>query len=390
MYCSRNKSLLFNRQSLQSILKNRHHFVPYSTTTFHSPQITSEDVIVARSYCSNLLKKFDSPSYTLQTFIPRSVKDAYLSIRAFNIELARIPDLVSNRAIGSLRMQFWRDNITQTFSNAPPREPVAILLHHALNTLRERHPDSSTNMMKAWFLKVIDARELYMDNRSYPSLDALEVYSENTYSTLLYLSLAALPMHSVAIDHIASHIGKAIGITAVLRGLPLIAFPPPPNHHSKSFSSSATAGEGANRRQGTIVLPLDVMAEAGVKEEDIFRQASQAPRLKDAVFIVATRANDHLITAREMIKNLQKGHGIEHGHNHGDDINCGNDEPHKNASLYVSDIERSFGFLMHAVPTRLWLEKLERLDFDIFREEMRARDWLLPWKSYLAYSRRSF
>ncbi|EPQ67383.1 BgtA-21363 [Blumeria graminis f. sp. tritici] len=334
-------------------------------------------------------RKFDSPSYTLQTFVPRSVRDAYLSIRAFNIELARIPDLVSNRAIGSLRMQFWRDNITQTFSNAPPREPVAILLHHALHSLRERHPDSSTNMMKAWFLKVIDARELYMDNRSYPSLDALEVYSENTYSTLLYLSLAALPMHSVAIDHIASHIGKAIGITAVLRGLPLIAFPPPQNHHSKSFSPSATAVEGANRRQGTIVLPLDVMAEAGVKEEDIFRQASQAPGLKDAVFIVATRANDHLITAREMIKNLQRGHGIEHGHNHGDDINFRNDEPHKNASLHVSDIERSFGLLMHAVPTRLWLEKLEKLDFNIFREEMRARDWLLPWKSYLAYSRKS-
>lgn len=331
-------------------------------------------------------RKFDSPSFTLQTFIPPSAKDAYLSIRALNIELARIPDLVSNPTVGALRMQFWRDNLTRTFANTPPKEPVAILLHNALQSLQERHPGTSTAVMKGWLMKVINAREQYMDNRPYTNMEALETYAENTYSTLMYLTLAALPIHSVATDHVASHIGKATGIAAVLRGLPLLAFPPPPNHHS---NHAALSGGNNGARQGHVVLPLDIMAEAGVKEEDIFRQGADAPGLKDAIFIVATRANDHLITAREMMKNLQQGKEAGHDFEHEGEEGHQYAERGSKSSSQADDIERGFGVLMPALSTRLWLENLEKCDFDIFRPELRSREWRLPWKGYWAYSRRS-
>merc|ERR1711977_747514 len=158
----------------------------------------------------------------------------YPSNRALNIELARIPELVSNPTVGALRMQFWRDNLTRTFAHTPPKEPVAILLHHALQLLQDRHPGISTSVMKGWSMKVINAREQYMDNRPYTSMEGLETYAENTYSTLMYL--------------------------------PLLAFPPPPNHHN---NSSALGGGGSGPRQGSVVLPLDIMAQAGVKEEEI-------------------------------------------------------------------------------------------------------------------------
>ena len=224
-----------------------------------------------------------------------------------------------------------------------------------------------------------------MDNRPYTSMDALEIYAENTYSTLMYLTLAALPLNSMEADHMASHIGKATGIVAVLRGLPLIAFPPPPNHHSNNAAFGATLGGSAGGRQGAVVLPLDVMAESGVKEEEVLRQGAEAPGLKDAIFTVATRANDHLITAREMLKNLQEGK--EAGH----DFEHEGEEGHQYVELKGnsrSDLERGFGVLMQAVTTRLWLERLEKHDFDIFRPELRTREWKLPFKAYLAYSRR--
>ncbi|KAF7899781.1 hypothetical protein EAF00_004117 [Botryotinia globosa] len=363
----------------------------YATTSYSTPapfasRLTEEDINQARTYCSNLIQKFDSPSYTLQTFIPPSTRDAYLSIRALNIELARIPDIVSNPTVGALRMQFWRDNLNRTFANTPPKEPVAILLHHALTSLQSRYDGISTSVMKGWFMKVINTREQYMDNRPYINMDALEMYAENTYSTLMYLTLAALPLQSMAADHVASHIGKAAGIAAVLRGLPLIAFPPPPNHHSNNAAFGGALGGNAGGRQGAVVLPLDVMAETGVKEEDVLRHGAEAPGLKDAIFTVATRANDHLITAREMLKNLQAGkdagHEFEHqgedGHYYAEGDNT-----------QVSDIERGFGVFMQAVPTRLWLEKLEQLDFDVFRPELRAREWKLPYKAYWAYTRRN-
>lgn len=224
-----------------------------------------------------------------------------------------------------------------------------------------------------------------MDNRPYTSMDALETYAENTYSTLMYLTLAALPLHSMEVDHVASHIGKATGIVAVLRGLPLIAFPPPPNHHSNNAAFGSSLGGSVGGRQGAVILPLDVMAESGVKEEEVLRQGAEAPGLKDAVFTVATRANDHLITAREMLKNLlqgkEAGHDFEHegeeGHQYVD--SKGNSE---------SDLERGFGVLMQAVSTRLWLERLEKHDFDIFQPQLRAREWKLPWNAYYGYSRK--
>ncbi|KAE8444907.1 hypothetical protein EG329_014155 [Mollisiaceae sp. DMI_Dod_QoI] len=362
---------------------------PYSAPAPHASRITDADVNAARAYCSGLLQKYDSPSYTLQTFVPPSARDAYLCIRALNIELARIPDLISNPTVGALRMQFWRDNLTRTFANTPPKEPVAILLHSALTSLQSRHPGISTSVMKGWFMKIINAREQYMDNRPYTSIDTLETYSENTYSTLMYLTLAALPLHSMATDHVASHIGKATGIAAVLRGLPLLAFPSPPNHHSNNAAFGGALGGNAGGRQGAVVLPLDVMAEAGVKEEEVFRQGAEAPGLKDAIFNVATRANDHLITAREMLKNLQQGKDAGHDFEHEGEEGHQYAETNSKDQSQADEVERGFGALMPAVATRLWLEKLEKVDFDIFRPELRAREWRLPWKAYWAYSRRT-
>lgn len=103
-------------------------------------------------------------------------------------------------------------------------------------------------------------------------------------------------MHSVALDHVASHIGKAVGIAAILRGMPLLAFP--------AGASSA----------GAVVLPLDVCAQHGLRQEQVLRKGGGAEGLRDAVFAVATRANDHLITARKMLGDAgDEGRGAPFG-----------------------------------------------------------------------------
>jgi NADH dehydrogenase [ubiquinone] 1 alpha subcomplex assembly factor 6 len=305
-----------------------------------------------------------------------------------------IPDTTSSYTIGLMRLQFWRDTITRTLSGSPPKEPVAVLLGAAVEDLNAR-TDGRARLSKGWFLRMINAREQSLTNAPYPDLTALESYAENTYSTLLYLTLAALPMTSLTADHLASHIGKAAGITAVLRGLPLVAFPPPPNHHSNQ-PATVTGGSGSgSARHGAITLPLDVMAQAGVKEEDVFRQGAEAPGLRDAVFAVATRASDHLITARQMLKNLHAGedvgHEFEHegeeGHEYGEQPENQQQSPYERQ---LKEVERGFGVLMPAVSTQLWLNRLEKVDFDIFNPELLRSDWRLPWKAYLAHRSRSF
>jgi NADH dehydrogenase [ubiquinone] 1 alpha subcomplex assembly factor 6 len=185
-------------------------------------------------------------------------------------------------------------------------------------------------------------QEQYLGNIPFPTLDALETYAESTYSSLHYLILESLGHRSTTLDHIASHLGKSAGISAILRGLPILA-------SSSSPSSSS------------IVLPLDICAAHNLRQEDVLRQGGTAPGLKNAVFEVATRANDHLITARKMLAEAGKeGKGME------------------------------FAAFMSAVPTGIYLERLEKVDFDPFDIKLQKATWNLPWRAWRAYSTKGF
>ena len=301
-----------------------------------------------------------------------------------------IPDTTSSHTIGLMRLQFWRDAVAKTLSGSPPKEPIAILLASAMSDLNER-TQGRARISKGWLNRMINAREQTLTNDPYTNIAALESYAESTYSTLLYLTLSALPMTSVTADHVASHIGKAAGIAAVLRGLPLVAFPAASSQRPDQAGSGMMAG-GA--KQGAVTLPLDVMAQAGVKEEDVFRLGAEAPGLRDAVFTVATRASDHLITVQQMLSNLRAGqdvgHEFEHegeeGHQYDTDQDLSREQKNETP---LDEVNRAFGVFMPAVGTRLWLDRLESVDFDIFRPELLRSDWKLPWKAYMSFTRKT-
>lgn len=386
IYTQRRTTVHLHQQAYQ-----RKKYVLQEITAQHYSSKLFISIISSVIWLRLFSSKYDSPSYTLLAFIPPASQTAYLAIRAFNLEIARIADTISNPTVGAMRYQFWRDNITRAFAGTPPKQPVSILLAHVLADLDAR-TNGTGKLSKNWFMRVIGEREKYSDGRPYVDLEALEKYAENTYSTLLYLTLQCLPMASVTADHVASHIGKASGITAILRGLPLVAFPPPPNHHSNSTSLGGTL-DTHRRQQGSVMLPLDVMAKTGVREEDVLRQGAEANGLRDAVFEVATRASDHLITAREMLKNVRIGEDVGHAFEHEDEE--GHDhafttENMSKGSKQIIEVDRAFSVFLPATATSLWLDKLQKYDFDVFREGLRTRDWRLPWKAYLANRRKMF
>jgi NADH dehydrogenase [ubiquinone] 1 alpha subcomplex assembly factor 6 len=316
--------------------------------------------------------------------IPPRARDAYLAIRAFNVDVARVADITSTPTVGMMRMQFWRDTVSKALAGTPPKEPVAILIAQAQDSLQQRS-GGKAKLSKNWFNRIINTREQYLGNPPYPTLSSLESYAENTYSTMLYLTLSALPQASLTTDHIASHIGKAMGIAAVLRGVPLVAFPTP---QPTSPAGGITGQSGPT--QGAVLLPLDVMAEANVKEEDVFREGGAAPGLRDAVFAVATRANDHLITAREMISKLRSEGTLGHDFEHQNDGEHQYSQQQLNAptDTQLAEVEQAFGVFMASVATQSWLDRLQKADFDVFDSSLRKVDWKLPWKAYWAFSRK--
>lgn len=346
---------------------------------------SAAEIQSARRFCLDTLRRYDTPSSLLLPYIPRHARDAYIALRAFNIDVARTADTTSTPTIGAMRLQFQRDAVTKALAGSPPKQPIALLLAKAASDIEAR-TDGRSKWSRSWFMRLVDTREKHLSNPPYPNIAALESYAENTYSTLLYLTLQALPMASLTADHVASHIGKATGIAAVLRGLPLIAFPGPPNSHS---NQGQMPGDVGATRQGAVLLPLDVMAEAGVREEDVLRNGAEAHGLRDAVFSVATRANDHLITARQMLTNVKAGQDAGHEFEHLDE------EEHKympskgKAETQAQEVERAFGVFMPAVATQLWLDRLQAQDFDVFSPKLRVTDWKLPWKALSGYYRRS-
>jgi NADH dehydrogenase [ubiquinone] 1 alpha subcomplex assembly factor 6 len=273
-------------------------------------------------------------------------------------------------------MRFWRDAVNNTFAGNPPREPISIVLHKALQDLADRSGPSSAKSLKFWLLRLISTREQHFDNRPFPSLGALEDHAENTYSTLMYMTLAAMPMRSVHVDHLASHIGKACGIVATLRGIPVLAAP-----HRGRARSGLDVGP---TNSPALLLPLDVMAEVGLREEEVFRRGPDAEGLQDAVFKVATRANDHLITAREMLNNLQVGRDPGHEYEHQDETEHVYATDGKDKDGASQDIRSAFGVLLEAVPAAEYLSRLEAANFDPFRVKA---SWKLPWRIWQAVKR---
>lgn len=361
--------------------ENHRLFTTSSRLQVPPVSLKAPEARAATQYCADLLRKYDSPAYTLSHFVQPHALPAYMAIRAFNIEISRIPDIVSNSTIGQMRHQFWRDTVNKTFNENPPEEPVAVLLAAYMHDTRIR-------LNKAWFQKIISAREQALTRPGFVNLSALETYAESTYSTILYLTLSALPLNSLTADHVASHVGKAAGIAAVLRGVPLLAFPPAPNSHSVN-----PAGMGlptTRDRQRVVNLPLDVISQNGVREEDIFRNGAQAEGLRDAIFAVATRASDHLITARSLLKEVKAfqtpSHDYEHAQEEGHDYDYAANNGSQAQELRKDDVDQAFGTIMGpAVSTQLWLDRLQKTDFDIFDNSLRTTEWKLPlvawWKN---------
>ncbi|KAJ3090107.1 NADH dehydrogenase (ubiquinone) complex I, assembly factor 6 [Quaeritorhiza haematococci] len=124
-------------------------------------------------------------------------------------------------------------------------------------------------------------KEANLDDHQFYTMADLERYAENTASSLLYLQLEAMGLKDVHADHAATHAGKAIGMSTMIRGTPMHV----QNRH--------------------FFLPADVCAKHQLSSEMVFRQGPDTP-IADVVFDVATHARQHLLEAKSLAKDLPK------------------------------------------------------------------------------------
>lgn len=135
--------------SVKRSIRMTERCIRYASTTSTAPTLSN-----SRIYCQSLLRKYDYPSYLQVAFLPQSARDAHLAVRALNIEMALIPDTVSNEYARIMRMQFWKDAVDNCFQGRPKAEPVPILLSQVLS--------NGTRLTKSFFQTIISERVLIL------------------------------------------------------------------------------------------------------------------------------------------------------------------------------------------------------------------------------------
>src|SRR6516162_223944 len=164
-----------------------------------------------------LVRRHDRDRFQTVLFAPVARQEALFALYAFNYEIARARESVTQPMLGQIRLQWWRENIAAAFEGGGIRQHPVVEAITA--TIRE------FGLTRDHFDRLIDAREIDLADEPPASLAALEEYAEATSARLLYLALEVLGAHNSTAGEAARNIGIAYALAGLLRLLPFRSRP---------------------------------------------------------------------------------------------------------------------------------------------------------------------
>lgn len=133
----------------------------------------------AARHCLDLVRTGDKDRFLASLFAPENKRPQLLALYAFNVEIARIPALVSEPRLGEIRQQWWLDTLAAIHGGETVAHPVAQEL--ALAIAASRLP---LHALRGLVL----ARQFGLYDDPMPTLESLEAYLGETSSALIQLS----------------------------------------------------------------------------------------------------------------------------------------------------------------------------------------------------------
>jgi 15-cis-phytoene synthase len=227
----------------------------------------------AAGFCAGLLRTHDFTRYVSTLFVPAEQRRALVALYAFNVEISRVHEQVSQPLPGEVRLQWWTDMLAGAGHGGVEGNPVAAELMLAIRSWRLPIERLS---------RLIDEHQFDLYNDPMPTLSALEGYVHETSSALSLLAAQVLSPPSPEIEHLARHAGFAQGFTGVISALP----------------------RDASRRQ--LFLPLQFLEGAGSSMEEVFA-GKQTPKMRSAIEQLIGEARRHLQTALGLLPEVPPG-----------------------------------------------------------------------------------
>jgi phytoene synthase len=226
----------------------------------------------AAAFCAEQVRTHDFERYASTLFVNPDKRRALLALYAFNVEISRVREQVSQPLPGEIRLQWWTDMLGDVGHGGVEGNPVAAELLLAI-----RNCGLSVEPLS----RLIDEHQFDLYNDPMPSMAALEAYIHGTSSALFALGARVMGRQSEASDHLARHAGFAQGMVQMIASLPL----------------------DAARRQ--LFVPLQVLECHGSGMEEVFA-AKETPQLRAALDQLIGEARAHLETAFELLADAQQ------------------------------------------------------------------------------------
>ncbi|HAT35390.1 MAG TPA: squalene/phytoene synthase family protein [Rhodospirillaceae bacterium] len=200
-------------------------------------------------YCRDLVREAAHESYVTSLFAPADRRPALWAIFAFNHEIAKTRETVSETTLGEIRLQWWRDAIGEIYDGSPRRHQVVQALDGAVGRW---------GLSRGRFETLIDGRARDLSDEPFRDSAQLLAYLNDTTLPLNRLVLQVVETGHEEAEKAADAAAAAYGLTGLLRAAPYFF--------------------GQNRN----FIPLEVMVAAGVTERMV-RSLRPSPELCEAV-----------------------------------------------------------------------------------------------------------
>jgi 15-cis-phytoene synthase len=173
---------------------------------------TAEALDAGYAHCDALLRRDDPDRWLACLFLPAGIRPHVQALYAFNLEIARIRELVSEPMLGEIRFQWWREALVGERRGEAESHPVAAVL---LDTI------AKFGLATDGFSALIDARLFDLHDEPMPSIAMLEAYAKATAAGLFHLACEITATRvDASLVAAADHAGIAYALTGLLRAVP--------------------------------------------------------------------------------------------------------------------------------------------------------------------------
>jgi len=218
------------------------------------------------AHCETLVRTGDKERFLSALFAPAERRGALFALYAFNLEIARIREVVRNPLAGEIRLEWWREVLRGEDRGGVGGNPVAAALRATI--LEHGLPEER-------LAEILHARSFDLGEEPMRAMGDLESYAEGTSSNLIGLAGTVLDRDfpSSETADLVRHGGIAAGIAGLLKAFPIHA------------------------RRGQLFLPLEVLERHGSSAGDVARGEASA-QLHGALADLRKTACAHLRAAR--------------------------------------------------------------------------------------------